>query len=308
MKYLYLLFSFLFFSNVVYSQYQIGLVPRTSPDKGIYQKVGYTTIEIRYGSPSVNGRQIWGNLAPYGEVWRAGANNATTIHFSDSVIIDNQVLPGGTYALFIIPNEHSEWTFIFSKDAQQWGAFRYDAADDALRVSAMPQTIPSTEQLYYSIDQFGFSEGRVNMHWGETRLSFDFQTNYLQQFIQTVEEKAANDEVAGSWVSWLQGAEYLSQISAEPEQAKRWLLQAETAAAKDDPNWNKQYYPLSYIRGHILWVKANLAAREGNYKDAIQYTQLLKDIVSNYSFYERKKESESIDQKLQAWTVKLQEE
>jgi len=95
MKKILLTLSFLAFCNLCFSQYQIGLIPRESPDKGVYQKIGFTSIDIRYGSPKVKGRNIWGDLVPYNQVWRAGSNNATTIEFSTDVNINGKLLQQG---------------------------------------------------------------------------------------------------------------------------------------------------------------------------------------------------------------------
>ena len=83
---------FLFLGDLANGQYQIGIIPRTSPDKSVSQKVGYTQIDINYGSPAVNNRIIWGELEPYNEVWRAGANDATTIEFDADVMIEGCLL------------------------------------------------------------------------------------------------------------------------------------------------------------------------------------------------------------------------
>ncbi|MCB1037473.1 MAG: DUF2911 domain-containing protein, partial [Acidobacteria bacterium] len=94
-------------------------------------------VTLEYGRPNVNGREIWGALVPYGKVWRTGADEATTVTFSADVTVQGQALPAGTYALFTIPEE-GEWTIIFNKTANQWGAFSYDATQDALHVKATP--------------------------------------------------------------------------------------------------------------------------------------------------------------------------
>ncbi|RMG72406.1 MAG: DUF2911 domain-containing protein, partial [Bacteroidetes bacterium] len=95
--------------------------------------IGTAEITINYGSPAAKGRTLWGDLVPYGAVWRTGANEATTFTVSQDVTIEGQTLPAGTYSLFTIPGE-SDWTIIFNKTAEQWGAYEYDEAADALRV------------------------------------------------------------------------------------------------------------------------------------------------------------------------------
>lgn len=94
-------------------------------------------IVLEYGRPKVNERKIWGELVPFNQVWRTGANEATTIMFSKDVLVEGKPLPAGTYGLFTLPTE-GDWTIIFNKVAKQWGAFRYSDAEDALRVTVTP--------------------------------------------------------------------------------------------------------------------------------------------------------------------------
>ena len=94
--------------------------------------------------PLANGRKVWGGLVPYGQVWRAGANENTTITFSDPVTIEGKPLDRGTYGLHMIPNE-DQWTIIFSKMHTAWGSFSYDQKEDALRVTVKPETDRSAQ-------------------------------------------------------------------------------------------------------------------------------------------------------------------
>src|SRR5687767_15575703 len=112
--------------------------PRLSPVASVRQAVGVTEIEINYSRPGVKGRKIWGELVPYGEVWRTGANENTTIRFSTPVKVAGTELPAGIYGLQTIPAE-GDWTVILSKDAELWGAFDYKPENDALRATMTPR-------------------------------------------------------------------------------------------------------------------------------------------------------------------------
>ena len=107
-------------------------------------------VELEYGRPNVKAREIWGDLVPYGEVWRTGADEATTISFSADVLLKGESLKAGTYGLFTIPTA-SEWTVIFNKVSEQWGAFRYDADQDALRVTVEPRENEHVETMDFVI-------------------------------------------------------------------------------------------------------------------------------------------------------------
>ena len=107
-------------------------LPRISPNGELGQTIGTTVIKADYSRPGVKGREIWGKLVPYNEVWRAGANDATMISFSSDVSIDGKKLAAGTYSFFILPTTN-EWTFIFNGEPKQWGAFNYKKEKDVLR-------------------------------------------------------------------------------------------------------------------------------------------------------------------------------
>ncbi len=123
-----------------------------SPKKEMKAKVGGADVTVVYGSPSVKERDVWGDLVPYDKVWRAGANEATTIEFSKDVKIEGKKLKAGKYSFFTIPGE-DEWTIIFNSVPEQWGAYKYEADKDVLRVTVTPEEVDeSSETLEYVID------------------------------------------------------------------------------------------------------------------------------------------------------------
>lgn len=133
--------------------------------------VGNTQITIAYSQPAVKGREIFGALVPYGEVWRTGANEATTFEVSKDVLIEGQPLPAGRYALFTIPGEE-EWALIFNRTAEQWGAYEYDQGQDALRVNVTPEKVPEQmELLSFDVEE----SGEVSLQWADTRISFQVE-------------------------------------------------------------------------------------------------------------------------------------
>jgi hypothetical protein len=146
-------------------------LPRQSQHARVMQRVGITDITINYHRPLTNGRQIWGKLAPYGQVWRAGANENTTITFTDPVTIEGQPLDKGTYGLHMIPGE-SDWTVIFSKNSTSWGSFTYKQDEDALRVNVKPQTAEAHDALTYDFDEVKPDSTTVTMRWDKVAVPF----------------------------------------------------------------------------------------------------------------------------------------
>lgn len=145
-----------------------GQEKRPSPAMTAEGSVGATKVMINYSSPSMKGRDIYGGLVPWGKIWRAGANEATTIEFSANVKINGQELTAGKYAFFVIPNEKEDWVLIFNKVHQQWGAYKYSKSEDALRVQAKSEAIDATESLSYKISK----DGHVYLDWAESRVGF----------------------------------------------------------------------------------------------------------------------------------------
>jgi len=131
---------------------------KPSPAATASGKIGATDVTVNYSSPGVKGRKIFGGLEPYGKVWRAGANEATTVEFSKDVKVEGKVLPAGKYGFFVIPAETGPWTVIFNKVPNQWGAFKYDEKQDALRVQVTPRKAPAlVERLAYDVTPQGLT-------------------------------------------------------------------------------------------------------------------------------------------------------
>lgn len=141
---------------------------RLSPLRTANALIGDTKMQIKYGSPAVKGRQVWGNLVPYGEVWRTGANEATTIEFDKNVTINGQALAAGKYSFFTIPTD-GDWILVFNSVWDQWGAYDYDSAKDVLRV-----TVPSalTDDLQERLEFQVKEGGKVVIIWEKVRVPF----------------------------------------------------------------------------------------------------------------------------------------
>lgn len=147
---------------------QGGANKRPSPADSTQFKAGAANIKIKYSAPAVKGREVWGKLVPYGEVWRTGANEATIFEIDQDIKIEGQSLPKGRYALFTIPGK-DEWVIIFNKTADQWGAFGYKEAADALRVKVRPG-LSTTNTEVLKIE--GKVDGSVSIRWEKLEVIF----------------------------------------------------------------------------------------------------------------------------------------
>ena len=144
-------------------------IPRASQRQAVSQALGDTSIEIVYHRPNVNGREIWGKLVPYGEVWRTGANEATVFEISGDVMINGQKLAKGKYSLHTIPTK-DEWTVIFNKTWDQWGSFDYKSDADALRVVVKPLAGDYTETMTIGIENVAETTADLFISWERVRI------------------------------------------------------------------------------------------------------------------------------------------
>lgn len=225
-------------------------LPRPSPAATLKQTVGSTDVTITYSRPGVKGRQIFGALVPYGQVWRTGANEATTIAFSDDVTINGQPLPAGTYSLHTIPGK-DEWTLAFNKAAKQWGSFNYDAAQDALRVKAKPEASPFTEWLTFDVPKLTTDTATVVIRWDRIAVPFVIGTNTTQKALAAIHAALAanpNDQRTLS-----RAASFAVDNGIALDEASKWVDQIVSA---NESTVN-------------LFLKARLEARRGDRTAAI---------------------------------------
>ncbi len=146
-----------------------------SPHRMAMSNIGNTHVHIEYGSPGVRGRVIWGGLVAYDQVWVAGAHNATSIDFSTDVKINEQVIPKGKYAFFIIPGEQ-DWTLILNKNYDQHLADEYNEKEDVIRLKVKPETLPEVqESLTYIVQPIDDKKGKVSMGWEKVVVSFEVE-------------------------------------------------------------------------------------------------------------------------------------
>src|SRR5688572_1240448 len=222
-------------------------LPRPSPNATVTQTVGITEVSIHYSRPGVKGRTIWGELVPFGEVWRTGANENTTIRFSTPVKIEGKDLPAGLYGLQTIPTA-DQWTVIFSKDADQWGAFNYKPENDALRIQVKPQPAEFRERMAFDIEDVTDTSAEVVMHWEKLRVPFTVEADTTKLTADAVKNTMR-------WQNFVQAANYCIQANACLDEAGRWL----DASIALEPTFSNQR------------AKAMLLAKKNDYKSAVAW-------------------------------------
>jgi hypothetical protein len=218
------------------------------------QRIGVTDVTITYSRPAVKGRKIWGDplpeqikdvkgeatlddqnirpkdaaIAPWGHVWRTGANEATTFVVTDDVLINGQKLAAGSYSLHTIPNK-DEWTIVFNGTANQWGSFDYDPAKDTLRVKVKPQWVNTNEEyLSYSFDPVTDDSAQVNIRWEKVSVPFTVKVPDVNAVTLLKLQKAVNEAKPDDWRTPYQAAAYAlnDKNTADDAQGMTWLDQS----------------------------------------------------------------------------------
>ena len=215
--------------------------PAASPAATVSQRVGLTDIGIQYSRPGAKGRVIFGDLVPFGEVWRTGANAATKISFSTDVKLGGQAVPAGTYALFTIP-EAKEWTVILNKVADQFGAFSYDASQDLLRVKAPVVALPAPlESFTIGVDELGTHTAMLTLAWEKTAVRVPIEIDLVGQMVPKIKAAMA----AEGKKPYLQAAMFYYDNDLDLGQAKQWM-EAAIQEQPEPPTW------MVYRHGLIL--------------------------------------------------------
>lgn len=194
-------------------------LPEDSPRAVCAQRIGMTDVTIVYHRPAVKGRKVWDGLVPYGQVWRAGANENTTIEFSGPVSIEGQPLAKGIYGLHMIPGQ-TEWTIAFSKQAGAWGSFSYDPKEDALRVTVKPQDAAFQEALSYDFGDLKFDSAVARMRW--EKVAVPFQVSVTKEAMIDNLRSQLRGGVQYNWIGYFEAAEFARQTNANLEQGLEW--------------------------------------------------------------------------------------
>jgi hypothetical protein len=208
---------FLIISGTAAAQFR---TPRPSPNASVNQLVGVTEFTIHYSRPGVKNREIWGELVPYNQVWRTGANEVTSITFSDPVTISDGTgtgtkLEAGTYGIHTIPAQN-EWTIIFSKNTEVGGSSEYKEENDALRLKVKPAASEFQERLIFMFSDLTDSSASVNLMWEKLKVSFKVETDTKDLIMAKAEQSI-------DWGTPMQAANYCLQNNADLDKGLKWI-------------------------------------------------------------------------------------
>jgi TolA-binding protein len=199
-------------------------LPDQSPHASVTQRVGSTDITIDYHRPAVGKRKIWGGLVPYGEVWRAGANENTTISFSSPATVGGKQLAAGTYGVHMIPTA-TTWTVALSNVSTAWGSFSYDPKEDAVRFTVTPTQAENQENLEYRFENPTENSVNVVLNWEKLQISFPVTVD-----TKAVTLASVKGQLRGLsrffWQPWNNAAQWCIKAECGHDQALAWADQS----------------------------------------------------------------------------------
>ena len=259
--------------------------PAPSPKAKIEQVVGLTNVEIEYSRPSSKGRNVFGDLVPYGKLWRTGANKNTTVSFSEDVMIGGQALKKGKYALFVTPKA-DVWEVIFYTDSENWGTpEKFDDAKVALKTTATPENLAKkVETFTMNIGALDNDSAQLEISWEKTMVAIKFEVPTKKTALASIEKTLAG-ATAGDFFS---AGQYYNQSNGDMTKALEYVNKAisMTPAGKDIPFWYQRQKSLIQAKlndkkGAIETAKLSLA---GATKDDNQdYVKMNNDSIAEWS-------------------------
>ena len=227
-------------------------LPQPSPAAKLEQRVGLTDITIEYSRPGVKGRTIFGELVPYDEIWRLGANACTKFTSTTDILVMGERIPAGTYAMFAIPSSSGAWKVIFNTDTEQWGAGNYDEAKNVATIMTKGVPAPMTETFTFEIKDLTNNSGAIVFAWEKVSvtLPFDVETNKMAE---------ANIEAA------IQKGEDLDKVHYR---AASYYFKSRNDEKKALAHIHKG---LNAKEGHALYfLRAQILEKQGHKKEAIE--------------------------------------
>jgi hypothetical protein len=253
-----LLLSLLLLATGAAAQFPGVTAPEVSPKATVSQVVGLTELVVSYHRPATNARVVWGALVPYGQVWRAGANENTTLSVSTPVTVNGTALAAGTYGVHMIPAA-GDWTVIFSRETGAWGSFSYDEKEDAARVTAKPEAAPHQERLSYSFDDPTADAVVLAMRWEKLRLPLAIRVDLGRTVLDNFKAQLRGLPRFG-WQGWNQAANWAAQNGIDLDDALIW--------ADRSIGMNRNFANLR-TKALVLTKKGDSAAADALTKEAL---------------------------------------
>lgn len=239
-------------------------LPSLSPTSTISQEFSTSTVEVVYSRPSMRGRKVFGELVPFGQVWRTGANAATKVTFGEDVVINGTTVKAGSYSFYTVPNQN-EWEVIFNKNTGNWGAAGYSTSDDVVRLKVKPQTLPfSVETFTMNIGNITFSSCTIDVMWDRTMISVPVTVDNQKRLNESITKAIETPSIP-----YQQAATYYLETNQQLDKALTYA----TKATEQNP---KAFW--------LYMLKARIAAKLGNKSVATESANKAAEIAKGSAF------------------------
>jgi len=231
------------------------VLPRTSPKATVTQTIGLTDVTLTFSRPGVKGRKIWGDLVPYGEAWRTGANEATLLTVSTDATFGGQKLPAGSYSLYTIPAK-DEWTVVVNKEKDAWGEQPKKPEQDVLRFKVKPATAPQQEWLSFGFEKLSTNSAELVLRWEKLMLPMTIEVDAVNLALANARAAIAEAK-PDDWRTHFRSADFAFNAGVNEEEAMKWATESITR--------EETYLNLSLM--------AKMKAKAGDTKEAVVYAE-----------------------------------
>lgn len=248
-------------------------LPAPSPKSTVTQRVGLTDVTVEYSRPSMKGRKIFGDLVPYGEVWRTGANRATLIGLNTPVTIEDQPVKPGKYALFTLPAD-GKWAIILNSDTNLWGAFDRKPENDVLNVTVATRACETTETFTIELADVKDDKATLVLRWENTAVPMRIEADATEKGIANIKEALAKPDA--DFRAYARAASFYLDRDQDPKQALEWAQKSVKLQAK---YWN------TFTLAQAYAATGDKTAAISAAREAVKLAEAEKDngAVKNYS-------------------------
>ncbi|OKL41400.1 DUF2911 domain-containing protein [Pontibacter flavimaris] len=263
-------------------------LPQASPPALLRQTIGLTDVTVNYHAPSVRGRKVFGDLVPYGQMWRAGANEATLVTFQDELFLNNERVPAGTYSFFIFPQSDSLWQVVLNKDTTLWGLEGYNELDDVAYLEVKPsQTSEFVETMQFSFSDISTNKANLNLAWENTKISLSIETDIEKKALENINYALAN-AASDDWYTWAQCAEYMLPRKEHHEKALQWINKSIAIKENFYNNWIKAKL-YAYNKEYQMAASLSAKAMELGTSEPESYKTYASQIETAYSEWKKRR-------------------
>lgn len=259
-------------------------LPMPSPESETEQMIGLAEVEVSYSRPSMKGRTIFGDLVPYDEMWRTGANKCTTIETGEDIILNGKNLAAGTYSIFTIPGKEM-WTIVFNNNTELWGTGGYNAEEDALRVEVKPSMMSDkVETFTIDFSDVTTSSAHLNIYWESTKVSVKIEHDYMDKALANIE--ASLQEAQGAFRTFESAAEFYIDNEMEADKA---LELARRSVEMNEVFWNVYTLSRAYANKGMYDEAIKAAERSLELSEAANYAPYIKRNKENIAKWQEMK-------------------